>query len=33
MLHEAMQIQAHLEEQDKVLTALVQKLGASVETS
>jgi hypothetical protein len=33
VLHEAMQIQAHLEEQDKVLTALVQKLGASVETS
>jgi len=28
-----MQIQAHLEEQDKALTALVQKLGASVQTS
>jgi hypothetical protein len=33
VLHEAMQIQAHLEEQDKALTALVQKLGASVQTS
>jgi hypothetical protein len=33
VLHEAMQIQAHLEEQDKALTALVQKLGASVQAS
>ena len=33
VLHEALQIQAHLEEQDKVLTALVQKLGVSVEAS
>jgi hypothetical protein len=28
VLHEAMQIQAHLEEQDRQLTALVTKLGA-----
>ena len=28
VLHEALQIQAHLEEQDKLLTALVKKVGA-----
>jgi hypothetical protein len=28
VLHEAMQIQAHLEEQDKLLTSLVTKVGA-----
>jgi hypothetical protein len=31
VLHEAMQIQAHLEEQDKALTELVTKLGAATE--
>jgi hypothetical protein len=31
VLHEAMQIQAHLEAQDKALTALVSKLGAAVD--
>src|ERR1019366_8651283 len=31
VLHEAMQIQAHLEEQDKALTALVTKLGAALD--
>ncbi|MGA3184558.1 MAG: hypothetical protein ABSE52_08185 [Candidatus Dormibacteria bacterium] len=31
VLHEAMQIQAHLEVQDKALTALVAKLGAAVD--
>ena len=33
VLHEAMQIQAHLEEQDKALSALVLKLGAGLEAS
>jgi hypothetical protein len=29
VLHEALQIQAHLQEQDRLLTALVEKVGAS----
>ena len=33
VLHEALQIQAHLQEQDRILTALVAKVGAEIEAA